>query len=968
MSPNQSPQVLPPKEHNIFKSVVRFYETKQLKKALKAAESILKRFPLHGETLAMKGLTLNALDRKAEANELVRKGLHLQMKSHICWHVFGLLFRSDRDYREAAKAYLNALKFDKDNQQILRDLALLQVQIRNYEGLEETRRQLLTVKPNQRNNWIGFALSFHLLGNYNTAVSVLDTYQDTLKQSSQPEDRYEASELILYKNFILEESAQYQVALSHLDENAQRIVDRIALREARARLLSALQLHDQAAVEIRNLLALNPDNHTYIRALQACEIKCQNPDRALNGIASLSLCAAVKNCCSFEKAFGLNKIAQLQKRTFAALPPIESEQDINIALQVCDELSKHYPYSRSAARIAMDVMPNGEHAQFVARIDEYVRPFLRRGIPSLFSDIKPLYEDGTKAKAFGNLFERFVKAVEGSENGSLPTLTPMHEQQECEQVKVEPSCTLLWVLHFLAQHYDRLGMREVALATIEKAISVAPETVECYLVKARILKHLGDFSGAVEVADKARKMDLADRYLNTKCCKYGLLADRMSDAEGWVSLFTRDGDSGGAQALYDMQCMWFELGAAECHMRKNEIAQALKKFSAVERHFADMIEDQFDFHSYCLRKVTLRAYVSLLRFEDEIRAHPYYARAACGVVRCVVRLYDMPSRERMMMVGEHTDIKGFGEMSEAERKKAVSKRKKQLARQKQSKHGSSGGRGGSSKGGGKGGGKGVGKGTQNGAEKGIIEGNESNSGNGNGNENKQKGMTVGWMEVDGQGIEYVKSVFEKEESGKELLHEASKVIRVCQKHAGGFVETHELALEIALRSNKYLQALRAVRAGGRIDENSAQVLKMKLQLSWQIEKDGGMKSCMSSIAKSVYEREGASVLEKSRIEMAEEYLKSHDNNGERRVGARRALLWLARNGDKSVQGGVEKCVEQLCKSITRCIGGGVNSNTLSAKYCNTMIVQLRTSHNDFTLRRVAISIRMLHPHASFLDD
>ena len=38
-----------------------------------------------------------------------------------------LLYRSDRNYDEAIKCYKNALRLEKDNIQILRDLALLQV-------------------------------------------------------------------------------------------------------------------------------------------------------------------------------------------------------------------------------------------------------------------------------------------------------------------------------------------------------------------------------------------------------------------------------------------------------------------------------------------------------------------------------------------------------------------------------------------------------------------------------------------------------------------------------------------------------------------------------------------------------------------------------------------------------------------------------------------------------------------------
>ena len=44
-----------------------------------------------------------------------------------------------------------------------------------------------------------------------------------------------------------------------------------------------------------------------------------------------------------------------------------------------------------------------------------------------------------------------------------------------------------------------------------------------------------------------------------------------------------------------------------------QYGKALKKLMAVDKHFADIMEDQFDFHSYCLRKMTLRAYLRMLR-------------------------------------------------------------------------------------------------------------------------------------------------------------------------------------------------------------------------------------------------------------------------------------------------------------------------------------------------------------------
>ena len=91
---------MPKKESDLFKNVVKFYESKQYKKGIKNADTILKRFPNHGETLCMKGLIVNAManaffphhaaagdggdgggvDKKKEAVELVKKGLMMDMR------------------------------------------------------------------------------------------------------------------------------------------------------------------------------------------------------------------------------------------------------------------------------------------------------------------------------------------------------------------------------------------------------------------------------------------------------------------------------------------------------------------------------------------------------------------------------------------------------------------------------------------------------------------------------------------------------------------------------------------------------------------------------------------------------------------------------------------------------------------------------------------------------------------------
>ena len=86
------------------------------------------------ETLAMKGLILNATGKKEEGEDYVKKGLKKDIQSHVCWHVYGLVHRTNKKYDEAVKCYRNAIKLDRDNIQIHRDLSIVQLQMRDYEG------------------------------------------------------------------------------------------------------------------------------------------------------------------------------------------------------------------------------------------------------------------------------------------------------------------------------------------------------------------------------------------------------------------------------------------------------------------------------------------------------------------------------------------------------------------------------------------------------------------------------------------------------------------------------------------------------------------------------------------------------------------------------------------------------------------------------------------------------------------
>ncbi|XP_040957833.1 N-terminal acetyltransferase A complex auxiliary subunit NAA15 [Gossypium hirsutum] len=694
---------LPPKEANLFKLIVKSYETKQYKKGLKAADAILKKFPEHGETLSMKGLTLNCMDRKSEAYELVRLGLKNDLKSHVCWHVYGLLYRSDREYREAIKCYRNALRIDPDNIEILRDLSLLQAQMRDLTGFVETRQQLLTLKPNHRMNWIGFAVAHHLNSNGAKAVEILEAYEGTLEDDYPPDnERCEHGEMLLYKISLLEECGFLERALEELHKKEPKIVDKLTYKEQEVSLLVKLGRLEEGANLYKALLTMNPDNYRYYEGLQKCFVLYSE-----NG------------------KYSSDEIDQLDA--------------------LYKSLAEQYTWSSAVKRIPLDFLQGDKFREAAI---SYIKPLLTKGVPSLFSDLSPLYDHPGKA----DMLEQLILELEHSIriNGRYP-----------DRTEKEPPSTLLWILFFLAQHYDRRGQYDVALSKIDEAIQHTPTVIDLYSVKSRILKHAGDLVAAASLADEARCMDLADRYINSECVKRMLQADQVALAEKTAVLFTKDGDQ--HNNLHDMQCMWYELASGESYFRQGDLGRALKKFLAVEKHYADITEDQFDFHSYCLRKMTLRAYVEMLKFQDRLHSHAYFHKAAAGAIRCYLKFYDSPVN------------------SPAEEEDNTSKtpsQKKKMKKQRKAER----------------------------AKKEAEEKNEESSASGNSKFGKRHIKPV---DPDPYGEKLLKT--------EDPLSEATKYLKLLQKNSPDSLETHLLSFEVNMRKQKILLAFQAVKQLLRLD-------------------------------------------------------------------------------------------------------------------------------------------------------
>ncbi|KAL1747385.1 NMDA receptor-regulated protein 1-domain-containing protein [Schizophyllum fasciatum] len=402
----QQKRQLPSKESSLFKELLELYERKNIKKGIKTADAILKKFPEHGETLCMKGLFLTHAGRRDEGIELVRKGVRLDLTSHICWHVFGIIQKGEKNYEEALKSYTQALKCDKENLNLLRDAAQLQTQLRHFDQLIETRLTIVRTRPHLRQHWVALAVAYHLNGDLENAKRTLEHYERSLKDV--PDYDVEHSETLLYHIRVLEALGQLPDALNLLDHNAKQraIVDRTAIMETRARLLTKLG-SDDAANAWRALIDHNPECYAYYRGYI--------------------------------------------ERLGGALEPGSSP-----ALKTLQEMADIHPRAKAPRRLALvvaSVEGTSEGASFEDLSRAYVEDGLTRGIPSLFADLKALYGDAGKRDVIG-------KIVEGIRGATDPT--PSSDTEPTTYL-----WTLYYLAQhhsYLGQHKEALEILDTAVA------------------------------------------------------------------------------------------------------------------------------------------------------------------------------------------------------------------------------------------------------------------------------------------------------------------------------------------------------------------------------------------------------------------------------------------------------------------------------------------------------------------------
>ncbi|KAK0829173.1 hypothetical protein LTR03_016299 [Friedmanniomyces endolithicus] len=777
-------QALQSKEQTLFRHVVQNYESKQYKKGLKAAEQILRKYPNHGDTQAMKALILSSQGKSEEAFELCKVALKNAMKSQVCWHVYGLLYRGQRNYEEALKAYRFALRLDPESTQIQRDLAMLQVQMRDYDGYVQSRRTMLQARPQNRQNWTALAIALQMSGDLAGAEDVLQKYEESMRQTPSRNDM-EHAEAVLYKNTIIAERGEMERALEHVDSVAKMALDKTAVMEMRAQYLLALGRKEEAVEAYTKLLRRNAEHREYYEGLE----KAMGLDR--------------------NKTEDHQKLGEMYHSWGVQSDRVDAPRRLPLDFKTGDAFRQH--------------------------ADKYLRRMLKKGVPSTFANLKQLYSDPEKKE----------------------TIRELHRRLHSTTSKPHDSITT-WELslnYFLAQHYDYHLSRDLPKARkyIDRAIELKPSETDYtyHMTRARVLKHSGNITEASKAMNEAREMDLKDRYINTKCAKYQLRNNQHDDAVATMGLFTRKEAVGGPLGdLLDMQCVWLITEDGEAYLRQGNLGLALKRFKAVFDVFGTWEDDQFDFHSFSLRKGMVRAYVDMLRWEDRLREHPFFTRAALLAIRVYCLLFDQPQ------LAKGGGVNGEGAEGAAERKKAAKKAKREAEKAE--------------------------------AERKAAAAKKASPAK------KDEDGEVKKEDADPLGVELLKS------AGESPLEEAMKWVGPLLEMSPRNVEGQVAGFEVYVRRKKYLPALKCLLAVSSIDPEHPKYHEQGCRLRLALEKlDEPLPEKAKQVIDSEFLQKSAS--KGSVEEENEEYLAKHKDSALHVQGAVRVRHALHPDGSGDVK-------------------------------------------------------------------
>ena len=555
-----------------FQMALKEFDAKRYEKVEKLCDRMISKNPKDDQALALKGLNYYFLQKPELGEKILKQALKANFKSPVAWHFYAIFHKERGNYSQAMKSYNKALNFAPTNFNIIRDLSYMQLYLRQLDSFVQTCKLGVENKPGMLINWVTLAFSYSLVKDYKSALAALNSVEKLGKETLKKNDIHE---LKLFNAMIQSKDKKYEEAMNYLIHFKSELIDKPMVYDMIVQNAIKAKKYNIGLDYCTKALNLNPDNINLILYYFIMKIN-QN---------------------------------DFQPKTYNDLLNIqENYKYLKDMIEVLSELKNNYPKSKIIKNLELSFSQNEE---FEKKFENYFITQLEITIPSIFINIQFIYKlQPHKIKIIQKILDKYNSNIKSSSKINDNLDLPIH---------------VAWVYFYEAQHYLFLSELEEAINYINVAIDITPSVIEFYMVAAKIFKHSYMIDNYILAYDKARMLDVGDRYLNAKTAKIYLRSGDIEKNSELMKEFVSDPLT--EENIKFTETLWYLNECGGAFLIKKNIIRSHYCFKNVINVFLAIIKDQVDFYNFCLRRNMLKDLYHTIVFLNGIAKNKYVIQA-----------------------------------------------------------------------------------------------------------------------------------------------------------------------------------------------------------------------------------------------------------------------------------------------------------------------------------------------------
>ena len=555
-----------------FQMALKEFDAKRYEKVEKLCDRMISKNQKDDQALALKGLNYYFLQKPELGEQILKQALKANFKSPVAWHFYAIFHKEKGNYSQAMKSYNKALNFAPTNFNIIRDLSYMQLYLRQLDSFVQTCKLGVENKPGMLINWVTLAFSYSLVKDYKSALAALNSVEKLGKETLKKNDIHE---LKLFNAMIQSKDKKYEEAMNYLIHFKSELIDKPMVYDMIVQNAIKAKKYNIGLDYCTKALNLNPDNINLILYYFIMKIN-QN---------------------------------DFQPKTYNDLLNIqENYKYLKDMTEVLYELKNNYPKSKIIKNLELSFSQNEE---FEKKFENYFINQLEITIPSIFINIQFIYKlQPHKIKIIQKILDKYNANIKSSSKINDNLDLPIH---------------VAWVYFYEAQHYLFLSELEEAINYINVAIDITPSVIEFYMVAAKIFKHSYMIDNYILAYDKARMLDVGDRYLNAKTAKIYLRSGDIEKNSELMKEFVSDPLT--EENIKFTETLWYLNECGGAFLIKKNIIRSHYCFRNVINVFLAIIKDQVDFYNFCLRRNMLKDLYHTIVFLNGIAKNKYVIQA-----------------------------------------------------------------------------------------------------------------------------------------------------------------------------------------------------------------------------------------------------------------------------------------------------------------------------------------------------